>query len=186
MRHDQNTSAPTPNYSFISRNNDTVDSISMSPKNVSQRLPPCWVPFLSFLFIFSLSFPIITLCIIQALGSWGTSPSTKTQTPRERIKNPPPSIPSSIAKILCRGTSRFYVFQLCLLHVFYFCICCVIWALCSWKRSLTRCWVAIHLRTQRLRQPVSLEERDFEVKSSTQEVKQCSTRPPKAPTNSLT
>lgn len=61
-----------------------------------------------------------------------------------------------------------------------FCICWVIWALCSWKRSLTRCWVAIHLRTQRLMQPVSRVARAFEVKSSTQLTKQCSTSPPKA------
>lgn len=54
------------------------------------------------------------------------------------------------------------------------------WALCSWKRSLTRCWVAIHLVTQRLMQPLSRVEMALEVKSSTQDTKQCSTRPPKA------
>lgn len=64
--------------------------------------------------------------------------------------------------------------------VYLFCICCESCWLCSWKRSLTRCWVAIHLRTQRLTQPLSFDETDLEVKSSTQEVKQCSTRPPKA------
>lgn len=67
--------------------------------------------------------------------------------------------------------------------LYLFCICWVIWALCSWKRSLTRCWVAIHLRTQRLMQPFSREERALEVKSSTQLVKQCSTRPPNACAN---
>lgn len=63
----------------------------------------------------------------------------------------------------------------------YFRACCwpICW-LCSWKRSLTRCWVAIHLRTQRLTQPFSLVETALEVKSSTHEVKQCSTRPPNA------
>lgn len=62
----------------------------------------------------------------------------------------------------------------------YFCICWVIWALCSWKRSLTRCCVAIHLRTQRLMQPFSRDDSALDVKSSTHELKQCSTRPPKA------
>lgn len=67
-----------------------------------------------------------------------------------------------------------------------FCICCVSCALCSWKRSLTRCCVAIHLSTQRLMQPFSRVDTALEVKSSTHEVKQCSTRPPKAPMNSFT
>jgi hypothetical protein len=43
-----------------------------------------------------------------------------------------------------------------------------------------RCWVAIHLSTQRLRQPLSREEMAFDVKSSMQELKQFSVRLPKA------
>lgn len=61
--------------------------------------------------------------------------------------------------------------------------CCICWAscvLCSWKRSLTRCCEATHFWTQRLMQPFSRDETALEVKSSTQEVKQWSTRPPKA------
>lgn len=58
---------------------------------------------------------------------------------------------------------------------------CCCWerrTLCSWNLSLTRCCVAIHLATQRLMQPFSLVDRAFDVKSLTQESKQCSTRPP--------
>lgn len=46
--------------------------------------------------------------------------------------------------------------------------------------SPRRAWVAIDFATQRLRQPVSRFERAREVKSSTQEEKQESTRLPKA------
>lgn len=62
----------------------------------------------------------------------------------------------------------------------YLFIWAVSWALCSWKRSLMRCWEAIHFWTQRLMQPLSRVEMALEVKSSTQDMKQCSTRPPKA------
>jgi hypothetical protein len=61
-----------------------------------------------------------------------------------------------------------------------FCSCWDSCSLCSWNRSETRCWEAIHLRTQRLMHPLSREERALEEKSSTQETKQCSTRPLKA------
>lgn len=52
--------------------------------------------------------------------------------------------------------------------------------MCSWKRSLRRCWENICFWMQRVIQPVSREERDFEVKSSMHEVKQWSTRFPKS------
>lgn len=55
----------------------------------------------------------------------------------------------------------------------------VIWALFSWKRSLRRCWENICFWTQRVMQPPSPEERDFEVKSVMHEAKQWSTTLPK-------
>ena len=59
------------------------------------------------------------------------------------------------------------------------CICAVICALFSWNRSLRRCWENICFWTQRVMQPLSREDRDFEVKSSMQEAKQWSTTLPK-------
>lgn len=56
------------------------------------------------------------------------------------------------------------------------CCCWVIWALCSWKRSLRRCESAICFCTHRVTQPDSRPLRDLEVKSSTQDMKQWSTR----------
>lgn len=80
------------------------------------------------------------------------------------------------------ATPVFYHMQSCChdASIYLFCICCVSCALCSWKRSLTRCCVAIHFITQRLMQPFSRVDTALEVKSSTHDVKQCSTRPPKA------
>lgn len=56
------------------------------------------------------------------------------------------------------------------------CILADISALSSWKRSPTRCCEDICFWTQRARQPDSRLERDLEVKSSTHELKQVSTR----------
>ncbi len=59
-------------------------------------------------------------------------------------------------------------------------ICALIWALCSWNRSLSRLDMAMDFCTQRVMQPVSRDERDLEVKSSMQDTKQWSTRLPKS------
>lgn len=179
MRHDQGHPALSSNYSFISHNNDTDDSISTSQDCVSHRQHPGW--FLVFLLLsfshHNALYPTRPRSMDNLLFfSFLFFPQRRLRSP-EGESNPSLVFPPSISKI-CRGISHYYF--LLYFRLSYFCICCVIWALCSWKRSLTRCCVAIHLRTQRLRQPVSLEERDLEVKSSMQEVKQCSTRPPKA------
>lgn len=56
-------------------------------------------------------------------------------------------------------------------------------ALCSWKRSARRAWVAIVFCTQRATQPFSRDETALDVKSSTQDMKQLSTRLPKSYTH---
>lgn len=53
-------------------------------------------------------------------------------------------------------------------------------ALCSWKRSARRAWVAMVFCTQRATQPFSRDETALDVKSSTQDMKQLSTRLPKS------
>ena len=60
------------------------------------------------------------------------------------------------------------------------CISAVIAWLSSAKRSLSRPCVVIDLVTHREMQPVSRPESALEVKSSTHEAKQLSTRPPKS------
>jgi ribosomal protein L28 len=60
-----------------------------------------------------------------------------------------------------------------------FCISAVMAALSSAKRSPRRVWVVMDLVTHRLMQPDSRPERALEVKSSTQALKQLSTRLPK-------
>lgn len=60
------------------------------------------------------------------------------------------------------------------------CISAVMAWLSSAKRSLNRPCVVIDLVTHRAMQPVSRPERALEVKSSTHEAKQLSTRPPKS------
>lgn len=56
-------------------------------------------------------------------------------------------------------------------------------ALCSWKRSARRAWVAMVLATQRATQPFSRDETALDVKSSMQDMKQLSTRLPKSYTH---
>lgn len=56
-------------------------------------------------------------------------------------------------------------------------------ALCSWKRSARRAWVAMVFCTQRATQPFSRDETALDVKSSTQDMKQLSTRLPKSYTH---
>ncbi len=58
-------------------------------------------------------------------------------------------------------------------------ICWLIWAVCSWNRSLSRFDMAMDFCTHRVMQPLSLGDRDLEVKSLIQDVKQWSTRLPK-------
>lgn len=53
-------------------------------------------------------------------------------------------------------------------------------ALCSWKRSARRAWVAMVFCTQRATQPFSRDETALDVKSSMQDMKQLSTRLPKS------
>ena len=63
--------------------------------------------------------------------------------------------------------------------IYRFCISAVMAAFSSAKRSPRRVWVVMDLVTQRLMQPDSRPERALEVKSSTQALKQLSTRLPK-------
>lgn len=59
---------------------------------------------------------------------------------------------------------------------YWFCIVCIIWAFCSWKRSLRRCCVAMLLLKQRCTHPDSRPVNALDEKSSTHELKQLSTR----------